>query len=508
MRSKLNWIDRVVGYVSPQAGVKRARARLVGEFFETNLQRKYEAASHGRRTDGWITPSTNADAEIKAALPKLRDRSRDLVRNNPIAARAIAVIASNTVGTGIMAKHRTESREAEIRADGLWKSWAEKTSIDVAGRHDFFGLQNLVMRTVAEAGECLVRRVPAKASDGLSVPLRIQVLEPDFLDTAQERKLPGGGQIVAGIEYDAMGAVAAYYLFPHHPGGSNSVGPSIRIPASEVKHVFRGDRPGQGRGVPWSAPVMIRIKDLDEFMDAQLLKLKTSCAFTAFVYDSEAPIDASVASAALGERLEPGMIEILPPGKDIKFATPPGADGSSEFVVETLRAIAGAYGISYESLTNDYSRVNYSSGRMGWIEMSRNIDQWRWQVLIPQFCQPVWDWFAEAAGIAGTALDGLRVEWSAPRREMIDPTREIPALIHAARGGLMSLSEIHRQSGYDSDSVLEEIARDNEKIDALGLIFDSDARKTAKTGGAQSYIGSPDGKAAEPTPEPLPTPTA
>jgi len=497
MASKLNWIDKLVDYVSPHAGAKRARARLAGQFYEQGLVRKYEAASQGRRTDGWITPSTNADAEIKAALLKLRDRSRDLVRNNPIAARAVQVITTNTIGTGIMAKHRAESRDQELNADLLWRSWAENASVDAAGKHDFYGLQALVMRTVAEAGECLVRRVPAKASDGLTVPLKLQVLEPDFIDSAKEQKLSGGGQIVQGVEYDGMGVVVAYWLFTQHPGGGGNPGASVRVPASEVRHIYRVDRPGQGRGVPWCAPVMIRLKDLDEFMDAQLLKLKTSCAFTAFVHDVEAPIDATQAAAALGERLEPGMIEILPPGKDIKFASPPGADGSNEFVVETLRAIAGAYGISYESLTNDYSRVNYSSGRMGWIEMTRNIEAWRWQMLIPQFCKPVWSWFAEAAGIAGSAVDGIRVEWSAPRREMIDPTREIPALVNAARAGLMSISEIHRQSGYDSDSVLEEIAADNQKLDALGLILDSDARKTMKAGVAQPYIAASDGSNEE-----------
>lgn len=485
MASRSNWIDRLVLYVAPAAGAARVRSRLHAEFFERNLKRKYEGASTGRRTDGWITPSSSADAEIKVALNKLRDRSRDLTRNNPIAARALQVVVSNTVGTGILGQHRAQTRDLELQANDLWRSWAENTRIDALSRNDFYGLQALVMRTVAESGECLVRRIPAKSSENLPVPLKIQVLEPDFLDQSKEMKLPTGGKIESGVEYDASGVRVAYWLFQEHPGGGGTLLPSIRVPESEVRHIYRQDRPAQGRGVPWSAPVMVRLKDLDDFMDAQLVKLKTSCAFTAFVYDTEAPIDSSGAAAALGERLEPGLIEILPPGKDIKFATPPGADGSSEFVVETLRAIAGAYGISYEAMTNDYSRVNYSSGRMGWLEMARNIDLWRWQLLIPQFCAPIYEWFKEAAALRGASFDGIRMEWSAPRREMIDPTKEIPALIMAARGGLKSLSEIHRESGYDSDSVLEEIASDAEKLDALGLVLDSDARKTMKTGGLQ-----------------------
>lgn len=494
MKQKTNWIDRLVTYLAPRAGANRVKARLAAEFYSDRLaSRVYEGASTGRRTDGWITPSSNANKEIGMALIRLRDRSRDLTRNNPIANRALQVVVSNVVGTGIMAQHKAASRNAEVAANDTWRRWSESTAVDLDGRHDLYGLQGLVMRTIVESGECLIRRVIVPATEQNPIPLKLQVLEPDFIDQSQEKKLPGGGAIVQGVEYDAQGGRVAYYLFPEHPGSGNAVS-SRRVPAEELIHVFRCDRAGQVRGVPWAAPVMVRMKDLDDFLDAMLVKMKISSCFTAFVSDMEVPIDGSSAAATLGEKLEPGQIEILPAGKDIRFATPPGADGSEQFVTETMRMIAAAYGISFESLSNNYSTVNYSSGRMGWIEMARNIDCWRWQMLIPQFCQPVWGWFTQAAALAGQSYDGVTVQWSAPRREMIDPTKEIAASVNAVRGGLMSLSEAHRQSGYDSDALLEEIARDNEKLDKLGLILDSDARKTMKAGVAQTYIDTADGE--------------
>lgn len=484
----MNWLDSFLAFLSPTIGARRARARLAADFYSKNLEvRKYDGASTGRRTDGWVTPSSNANVETRGILFRLRDRSRDLTRNNPIAARALQVIVSNTVGTGILPQHKAPTREEVLAWGSLWNAWAGTTACDADSRLDFYGLQSLVMRTIVESGEVLIRKIPQSAAAGLPVPLKIQVLEPDFLDSTKDGKL-SSGQIVQGVEYDAAGRRVAYWLFPEHPGSGAGSSASQRIPADQILHLFRLDRPGQARGVPWAAPVIVRLKDLDDFMDAQIVKIKTSCAFTAFVYDTEAPLDSTGAAKAIGEKLEPGVIEILPPGKDIKFASPPGADGSQEFVGETLRQIAAAYGVTYEALTNDYSRVNYSSGRMGWLEMNRNVAVWQWQVMVSQFCGPVWAWFRDAATLIGARPEGVSVEWTPPRREMIDPSREIGATVNAIRAGLMSISEAHRSAGYDSEKVLEEIAADNAKIDALGLILDSDARKTMKAGVAQTYV--------------------
>lgn len=478
----MNWLDSLIGFISPTVGARRARARLAGEYFSKQLSvRKFEAASVGRRTDGWITPSTNANTETKGVLFRLRDRSRDLTRNNPIAARALQVIVSNTVGTGIVAQHKAPSPEGAALWGGLWDAFA--LNCDTDGRMDFYGLQSLVMRTLVESGEVLVRKVPQASNAGLLVPLKIQVLEPDFLDSSKDGPTQTG-QIVQGVEFDRSGKRTGYWLFPAHPGAGGGSMSSQRVSADEILHIFRLDRAGQARGVPWCAPVVVRLKDLDDYLDSQLVKLKTSCAFTAFVYDTEAPMDGASAAKAIGEKLEPGVIEILPPGKDIKFATPPGADGSGDFVAEMLRQIASAFGITYESL-GDYSRVNYSSGRMGWLEMSRNVQVWQWQILVTQFCAPVWGWFRDAAALVGANPDGASVEWTPPRREMIDPSKEIGATVTAIRAGLMSISEAHRSAGYDSAKVLDEIAADNAKIDALGLVLDSDARKTMKAGATQ-----------------------
>lgn len=473
-------VDSFIAAVSPAAALRRQRARV-----QLDALRRYEGASRGRRTDGWLTQGTSADAAAAPGLKLLRDRSRDLVRNNPYAAKAVQVIVSNVIGTGIMGQARAQrSRRRSEQLTALYLNWAhDPNQCDWHGRMDFAGLQALSMRCIVESGEVLVRRRTPASSTGQRIPLQLQVMEPDMLDTTRDVALENGGLIKEGIEYDRNGRRVAYWLYDEHPGErhlrvTNLL--SSRVPAEEIIHVFRQDRPHQTRGVPWASPVIIRLRDFDDYSDAQLLKQKISACFTAFAVDTEAP-DAGMGTELI-DKLEPGAIEILPPGKDIRFANPPTVGEFDKISREYLLQIAAGFGVTYESLTGDLSNTSFASGRMGWLEFQRNIEAWRWQMLVPQLLNPVWSWFAAAGSVNGVRMEGIVPQWTAPRRELIDPAKEIEATKKAVRSGFMSLSEAIREFGYEPEEVREEQAEDNAAIDRLGLILDSDPRRTSGSG--------------------------
>lgn len=462
----MSLLDRLIGYVSPQRALQRTRARLIADMIE---KRHYEAASQGNRTKGWATRGTDANSAA-VGLPRIRDRSRDLVRNNPYASRAVSVIVNNTVGWGIQARVK-----ANKRIQGLWKQWAEMPACDADGVNNLYGLEQLALRTVVESGACLVRRRRRRPEDGLPVPLQLQVLEPDFLNTTKDGDLRGGGRIIQGIEFDAVGKRVAYHLYKRHPGDMAGMhAESTRVPAEDIRHIYRMDRPGQVQGVPWAAPIIIKMRDLDEYEDAYLLRQKIANLFVAFVEDPEG---ASTIAAEFGEKMEPGRIEVLPPGRGMSFANPPRTDGYGAYTKEVLRSIAAGYGITYEALTGDYSQVNFSSARMGGHEMGRNIDAWRWQMLIPQFCDGAWSWFAEAASMMGENTTNAAVDWTPPARTLVDPAREVPAIRDAVRSGLMSLSEAIREQGYDPITLLTEAKDDAALLDKFGLTLDTDPRR-------------------------------
>lgn len=480
-----NFLDRVIGWVSPSAGLERIRSRYMMEMISSK-SRNYEAASTGRRTDGWQPLQQSARVVTDAAISKLRGRSRDLTRNNPYAAKALSVIVNNVVGTGIVPRAVSKRGNRADAAMQAWKDWAETTKCDIDGLHDIYGLQALTMRTVVESGECLVRRVYTK-KDGMAVPLQLQVLEPDFIDVSKDTLQPNdaGEMWVQGIKINRFGQRIAYMLYNAHPGDNQLLKrlESSEVPADDIIHVYRVDRPGQLRGVPWPAPVMIRMKDFDEYEDAQLMRQKVAACFSMFITDANAgELNASGKPVSIPESVEPGMIEVLPPGKTIEFAEPPGVTNYGEYATTMLRSIAAGYGVTYESLTGDLSPVNFSSGRMGWIEFHRNVEAWRWAMFIPRFCDGIWSWFSDAAELKGVRMENVTVQWTPPRREMIDPEAEIKAAVTAVRGGITSLPEVIRQNGQDPEVVLKEIAETNALLDSLGLILESDTRKTTQAG--------------------------
>lgn len=444
-------------------------------------KRKYEGAANSRRTSGWHTPSGDANSALKRDLPWLRERSRDLRRNDALASKAISVISNGVVGKGISTQIMNDPSETHKR---LWKQWTESSSFDFEGRMDLKAMQKVLIEAIVESGEVLVRR---RFTADPVAPIQYQVLESDFLNIEAINPEIEGNVILQGIEFDQSGKRVGYHIYEQHPSSSIHTLRSLNsnfIPESEIFHLFRVDRPGQQRGVPWLSPVMISLKDLGDYMDGELLKQKIASLFVAFVRDISDNVDCEDESD-LGEKLVPGLIEHLPPGKTIEFTNPPETESFDTFTKTNQRKIATGIGISYESLSSDFSEVNFSSGRMGWIQENKNFDTWRRTILILHFMKKVADDYRLLASLRGLDASALEFDHIAPRRELIDPQKEIQAAKDAVRAGFTSRSKVIESFGDDPDSVHEQIRKDNEKADQDGLILDSDPRYTTEGGSLQ-----------------------
>ena len=318
----------------------------------------------------------------------------------------------------------------------------------------------------------------------------------------------------SGIEFDNLGRRVAYHLYRSHPEDGPYLSPiapmsgqggmdTVRIDAKEIIHLFRVLRPGQIRGEPWLSRALVKLNELDQYDDAELVRKKTAAMFAGFVTRAN-PEDnlmgegAADADGIALAGLEPGTLQILEPGEDIKFSDPADVGGSySEFLRTQFRAVAAAIGITYEQLTGDLTGVNYSSIRAGMLEFRRRCEMVQHGVLVHQLCRPVWAAWMKQAVLAG-ALDApgfarggparrrqyLAVKWIPQGWQWVDPEKEFKAMLLAIRAGLMSRSEAISANGYDAEDVDREIAADNQRADDLGLIFDSDPRYTSKDGGS------------------------
>lgn len=503
-------LDRLITAVSPEWGAKRAAARAHLGI----ILRHYDGAALGRRTEGWRTPSTDANEAARWNLQRLRDRCRDLSRNNCWAGRGVRVMTRSVIGTGIMmrladpeGRPLEDATSKELRL--AWARWALTPEIDADGRLGMYGMQRLLMRTIQQSGEVLVRRRWRRLSDGLTVPLQLQVLEPDYLDKTKDgdARADGTGEPVRrinGVEFDMLNRRRGYWLYRDHPGSSMQRDVrSVFVPASEIQHLYRVDRPGQVVGIPPLAPVVIHARDLYEFQDAWLMRNKIAAMFAGFIHDSS-DIDALGSPTAkvnpdgtVGDTFEPGTIERLPPGKQITFNDPPDLSGYPDYVSAELRAIAMALDVTYEQLTGDLRGTNFTSGRMGSLTHWEAVDDWRWDVMVPGFCDQVMAWFALAWEMRGGKLPGDMVpRWTPPRRAMLAPTEETAASIKAVRGGLQSYSESLREQGYERDEVLDELSDDIKAMHKRGLMLEvdtgADATRQAKnTTGEKNNGGRP-----------------
>jgi lambda family phage portal protein len=450
----------------------------------------YEAAASTRRTTGWTASTSDINTLVFRSADTLRSRSRDMVRRNPWAANALDAFVANAVGAGIKPQSTHPDAQIKERLQDLWLRWTDEA--DAAGLTDFYGLQALACRSVMEAGECLIRLRPRLPKDGLTVPLQVQLLEAEHLPASETRRLENGNYIRAGIEFDKLGRRVAYHLYREHPGDTSHPLASaelVRVPANSVLHLFRPLRPGQLRGQPWLTQVLMKLYELDQYDDAELVRKKTAAMFAGFV-TKNAPEDQLVGESAPDGTgtalagLEPGTLQVLLPGEDIKFSTPADVGASYEtFMRVQLRSIAAGMGITYEQLTGDLTGVNYSSIRAGLLEFRRRCEQFQHQVIVFQMCQPIWRRWIDAALLAGVLRASADdqalydVKWIPPGFAWVDPLKDIKAQIMAVRAGFKSRAEVVSEQGYDAEAIDREIATDNARADQLGLEYDSDPRK-------------------------------
>lgn len=487
-----NWLDKGVGWLAPSLGLRRMRARLALQGIE---KLAYEGAKTGRRTDGWTTAGTSANAEIGASLSKLRERSRSLFRDSPVK-KMLRVMVANIVGTGIRPQARTGDEKQDKVINTLFERWQMEADAD--DQLDFYGLQALIVRTVIESGECLIRFRPRRLSDGMeTIPLQLQVIEPDYLDLSKNTAT-STGYILQGVEFDKLGTRVAYWLFPEHPGevlptrmsGSFT---SRRIPASEVLHVYVKERPGQIRGVPWLAPVLLTIRDRDDWNDAKILLKKIQSCLVAFVTQPEGPDGPTLMPSttdATGQRIEsmePGMVRYGNPGEDVKFNNPPSGDADTEFRKSIDRDIAAGFGCTYQQMTGDLSDANYSNYRAGHIDFGLTVDEFNYLTFEPMFGRPSWRRFIDTGVLAGLLpAQEYGARWMPPKRLSIDPAKDAKADQILVRSGFATWPQIVSANGYDPDAQLNEIAEYNKKFDDKEIVLDSDARKGKGTTDAQA----------------------
>lgn len=491
---KNTWLDKAIAWVDPDRGVVRMRNRTT-----LALAGGYNGARKDKRAfEEWSVTDGDADADIIGDLPELRERCRDLTRNNPLAAGALNTKVTNIVGTGLRVKSRINSDHLGITqeqattfegaAEREFKLWAKSIECDLNRKLTFNQMQALALRSVYENGDTFAL-LPFKERPGGPFGTKVQLVEADRVSNPDYSA--DTAKIVAGIEKDEDGAPHLAFISNQHPGSKPGVIDDMKwqpvkffsdTGRPRVLHVFHHLRIGQTRGVPDLAPVIELFKQLGRYTESELMAAVVSGMFTVFVTTEDGEGDLSnlmpgVTEGSSGKdepyKLGPAAIVGLSENESISTANPGRPnDKFDPFVLAILRQIGVALELPYEILIKHFT-ASYSASRAALLEAWRMFKTRR-QWFAAAFCQPIYEAvITEAISRGRIAAPGfltdetiramyLNTIWTGDAPGQLDPLKES----NAARGrieGNLSTEERETMEITGADWELDQRQRTRER---------------------------------------------
>ena len=478
-----NRLDRVLFNLLPKFAADRINSRVQHVILMARSERAaemftaFESADNDRiRGENWLTSRLSSNDQLQSELETLVDRSLDLYRNDVFAASAINGRVDNVVGTGIKPQSRVQpergivtpaqAEEFNSMAEWLFNRWA------ISDR--FYAKQRQLERCHGMFGESWLNLADTDDPTRL-VTLQTQVIAPQripFEAVGSPRSILNSR---LGLRLDANGSPVSAYVRRSQPYDSRQIDhrEDERQLGSEILHCYEELFPGQLRGIPWLSPAMARLKDLKDFVHANLVAEQVAACYGAFVQGVTDPMllaEAGRSRSSL-EDLAPGAIQYLADGESVAFSDParPGTT-LAPYVEWALHGVAAALRYPYELLAKQFTN-NFSGGRLALIDGRITFRVWQ-HCLIESILRPVWERFIDRAVMAGAIrIDPVRYEenrdhflqhaWIPPGWPWVDPEKEVRADIAAIEAGLLTETESLAMRGRDFDETLAQRERES-----------------------------------------------
>ncbi|SCY01495.1 phage portal protein [Desulfoluna spongiiphila] len=472
-----------------------------------------KAGGHSGTLANWMTFRMNRDSE-PYERSTIASRAQDLVANDPHAANIVDSMGVSVVGTGLRPQSRpnwkllgwSEEQAETFQTQAEWAFSIWETEADAAGRLPFWAIQFLSVQSLVVNGEFL--RIPVmKDKPGRTFSLALQCVNPLRMYTPSD--LTQDTSIRDGVTLGEFGEPSSYWI-----ANPDNAYTSYSLPSASFAQVpaWVGHRPGvfhsfiqkedeQVRGISLLAPGMKFFRDLNDYLDFELVGAIVAASFPVFIKtpnaeESAPPLNGDAVAAgeltrhqdvAAGTMIygnpgeEPHVLESKRPGNTFP-----------EFVERILRGIGATVGMPYEVVAKDFSKTNYSSARAALLEAWRVFGFYqKW--LVDSFCQKVWEMVLEEAWLRGmiTLPAGspdwyearhayTRAMWIPPERDDVDPLKTARANQINRESGNGTLAKIAARQGMDVDSYIEQLAREKRKLKAAGLLPEEPATPETK----------------------------
>lgn len=452
----MNILDKIINFFSPKHGAERLAWRNA-----------YDSASFDNRNANWKPPSDITDLTLAYERKIALDRARDLERNTDLAESMIAALERNIIGQGIRLDGENEQLNKKF------EDWAnDPEQVELGGRFSFNELCKLIIRrTIVDGGLIIQRVTPTKREMnkyGLKVPLILMIREVDELSN-----LTTSFTTLNGIERDNWGRPTKYHFRNYDPLTGVYENEDEVVKASNIIYLFRPKRASQYREFTLLAPANERIKNVNELLDAELIKNKVNSCFSLAI-ERQTPLNPGRGTDNRPpnyskKTLSPGMILELMPGEAVKPISPPNSASEATNITQLQQRLAGSgLGLSYELVSRDMSQSNYSSARQGLQEDKMTFYDWRnW--LKAHFLDKLLEWFTEAL-----FMDYKKEEcnWFFSGWSWIDPQKEVEANSKALDSGQTTLAELCAESGKDWKDVIDQRAKEIEYCKSKGIYLD------------------------------------
>lgn len=466
-----------IGVVSPAAA-----SHYLAQRHKLAQQMGYASGRRDGSNGHWGLHDQNINVLHGRDRAVIQSRARALVRDNPNLAGAMLKMVANVIYTGIRPQVQIMDRDglpfaaANSAVEADWSDWSDET--------DWHDLTCVALRHCWIDGGCLVHTYPRPdlVRGGL-VPLGVELLPIDTLDTRASGQQPNGNRAFNGIEVDAYGHPAAYHIREDALGGEvpgllNSLsllGNTVRLPVESCRMLMRPSYIGELLPVSWLHAIITTMHDLDEYQSSERIAARLAAAFGVMVITPDVlpgnNLDGTIKDAPLTggqdtmqrfvtgkEFITSGRIDVVPAGTDIKIVehNRPGTT-YEPFIKTTQRGASAGLGMSAPSFTNDFSDVSYSSARQAVLE-ERRMYRMQQQFLISKLCGPLWRQWTVLRATFLRGQERIPVRWQRPGWSWVDPLKDANAAKIRVALGTVSRRMLCEEEGNDFEDIQSQLA--------------------------------------------------
>jgi lambda family phage portal protein len=460
---KQNFLDKVVAFVNPQAGVQRMMAKKALTKFE------YDAVKYTRERKGPSNLSGAEDYRSNYDRVELMKRARDLAENNGLVRSLLLKFASH-VAANITYQARTESPKANTEIEAYWNEWFD--SCDLSTRHTGSTLMQVATMSMLRDGDFLF--VLVRDKDG---NLKLQGIEADRL--GDPYKTYTSLELIGGIHIDRdTGSPTAYDIYNRSIGDFYSY--QVTIPASQGFHYFDPLRIDQYRGISAFHTAINDATDIYDIVNFEKLAAKVASSQSAVIKRNNN--NASDLTALTTEEnfdnqqiklesMEAGKVSYLEPGEDIIFPDGPSRPSGAfaEFHKILLRNICMGLGIPY-SFAVDPSAMSGPTARLEMQQAGRTYKRYQ-KLLDDKVLKPIKNIVIADAVARGMISGGGKTTtkgfFNFGANVSIDLGRESASAIAEFKAGLRTASDIYSERGMDVEAAFRARAIETKMIQDL-----------------------------------------